>query len=123
LVMIIMLAGLRGIDNEIWHAARLDKSPAWKTYIRIIIPMMKPVFVTCIVLVSADIIKLYDLVVAMTGGGPGAASELPAKYVYDAMFFKQNLGQAFAASTVMLLLVMAILVPWTLIEYGRSRRA
>jgi glucose/mannose transport system permease protein len=123
LVMIIMLAGLRGIDNEIWHAARLDKSPAWKTYLRIVMPMMKPVFVTCIVLVSADIIKLYDLVVAMTGGGPGLASELPAKYVYDAMFGKQNLGQAFAASTIMLLLVLAILVPWTLIEYGRSRRA
>jgi glucose/mannose transport system permease protein len=122
LVMVIMLAGLRGIDDEVWKATKVDGIPIWKTYLRVVIPMMKPVFVTCIVLISADIIKIYDLVVAMTNGGPGIASELPAKYVYDSMFQRQNLGQAFAASTVMLLTVLVFLVPWALVEFGRKRR-
>ena len=101
LVMCLMLAGMRGIDEEIWKAARVDGIPKWKTYVRIIIPMMRPVFITTLVIISAGIVKVYDLVVAQTGGGPGISSEVPAKYVYDAMFKQQNLGQGFAASTMM----------------------
>ena len=71
--------------------------------------MMKPVFVTALVMISAGIIKIYDLIIAQTGGGPGLASEMPAKYVMDPMFDSQNLGQAFAASTMMLLAVVIIL--------------
>ncbi|MCH2095420.1 MAG: sugar ABC transporter permease, partial [Rhodobacteraceae bacterium] len=83
LVMVLMLAGLRGIDQEVWKAARVDGIPAWKTYIYIVIPMMRPVFVTTLVLVVTGIVKIYDLIVAQTGGGPGIATEVPAKYVYD----------------------------------------
>ncbi len=72
----------------------------------IIIPMMRPVFITALVLIAAGIIKLYDLVVAQTYGGPGISSEVPAKYVIDYMFRGQNLGQGFAASTMMLLTVV-----------------
>ena len=71
LIMCIMLAGLRGIDEDIWKAARVDGIGRSKTYIRIIIPMMRPVFVTALVLIAAGIVKLYDLVVAQTSGGPG----------------------------------------------------
>ena len=78
-IMIIMLAGLRGIDEEIWKAARVDGIPTWKTYVFVIIPMMRPVFVTALVLIAAGIVKVYDLVVAQTSGGPGIASEVPAK--------------------------------------------
>lgn len=122
LVMCIMLAGLRGIDEDIWKAARVDGIPTWKTYVRIIIPMMRPVFVTTLVLVASGIIKLYDLVVAQTGGGPGGASEVPAKYVMDMMFAAQNLGQGFAASTMMLLTVVIILIPWAYLEFGGKTR-
>jgi len=118
LIMCIMLAGLRGIDEDIWKAARVDGIPAWKTYIRIIIPMMKPVFVTALVLIASGIVKLYDLVVAQTSGGPGIASEVPAKYVYDKMFQGQNLGQGFAASTMMLVTVAIILIPWAFLQFG-----
>jgi glucose/mannose transport system permease protein len=94
--MCLMLAGLRGIDEDIWKAARVDGIPKWKTYVFVIIPMMRAVFVTTLVIIASGIVKLYDLVVAQTSGGPGIASEVPAKYVYDFMFQAQNLGQGFA---------------------------
>lgn len=122
LVMCLMLAGLRGIDEDVWKAARVDGIPTWKTYLFIVIPMMRPVFITALVIVAAGIVKLYDLVVAMTGGGPGQASEVPAKYVYEFMFRAQNLGQGFAASTMMLLSVAIILIPWAYLEFGGKRR-
>ena len=122
LVMCLMLAGLRGIDEDIWKASRVDGIPAWKTYLFIVIPMMRPVFITTLVIITAGIVKLYDLVVAQTGGGPGIATEVPAKYVYDMMFLAQNLGQGFAASTMMLLCVAIILIPCAYLEFGGKRR-
>ena len=123
LIMVILLAGLRGIDEDIWRAARIDGIGTVKTYIRIIIPMMRPVFVTALVLIAAGIIKIYDLVVAQTDGGPGIASEVPAKYVMNYMFGAQNLGQGFAASTMMLVSVIVILIPWAYLEFGGRKNA
>ncbi len=122
LIMCIMLAGLRGIDEDIWKAAKVDGIGTVKTYVVVIIPMMRPVFVTALVLIAAGIIKLYDLVVAQTGGGPGLASEVPAKYVIEYMFRAQNLGQGFAASTMMLASVVIILIPWAYLEFGGRKR-
>jgi glucose/mannose transport system permease protein len=122
LIMVIMLAGLRSIDEDIWKATRVDGIPVWKTYIIVIIPMMKPVFVTALVLVTSGIVKLYDLVVAMTSGGPGISSEVPAKYVYDTLFTRQNLGQGFAASTMMLVTVAIILIPWAYMQFREKRQ-
>ncbi|WP_322987780.1 sugar ABC transporter permease [Hoeflea sp.] len=120
-IMCLMLAGLRGIDEDIWKAARVDGIPMWKTYLFIIIPMMRPVFITTLVIIAAGIVKVYDLVVAQTSGGPGNASEVPAKYVYDYMFQAQNLGQGFAASTMMLLSVLIVLIPWAYLEFGGKK--
>jgi len=122
-VMALMLAGLRGIDQDIWKAARVDGIPAWRTYLFIVIPMMKPVFITTLVIIAAGIVKVFDLVVALTDGGPGVSSELPAKYVYDWMFGRGNLGQALAASTVMLSTVLIILIPWAYLEYSQKKDA
>jgi glucose/mannose transport system permease protein len=122
LIMCLMLAGLRGIDEDIWKASRVDGIPAWKTYIFIVIPMMRPVFVTTLVIIASGIVRLYDLVVAQTSGGPGIASEVPAKYVYDAMFLSQNLGQGFAGSTMMFLAVLIVLIPWAFMEFGGRKR-
>jgi glucose/mannose transport system permease protein len=120
-VMCLMLAGLRGIDEDIWKAARVDGIPAWKTYLFIVIPMMRPVFITTLVIIAAGIVKLYDLVIAQTSGGPGNASQVPAMYVYDFMFQAQNLGQGFAASTMMLLSVLIVLIPWAYLEFGGKK--
>lgn len=122
LIMVLMLAGLRGIDQEIWKASRVDGIPAWKTYLFIVIPMMRPVFITTLVIIASGIVRVYDLVVAQTSGGPGVASEVPAKYVYDYMFQGQNLGQGFAASTMMLLAVAVVLIPWAYLEFGSKNR-
>ena len=122
LVMCLLLAGLRGIDEDIWKASRVDGIPVWRTYLFIIIPMMRPVFITTLVIITSGIVRLYDLVVAQTSGGPGIASEVPAKYVYDYMFQAQNLGQGFAASTMMLLTVAIIIIPWAYLEFGGKKR-
>ena len=121
-VMCLMLAGLRGIDEDIWKATRVDGIPTWKTYVVVIIPMMRAVFITTLVIVASGIIRLYDLVVAMTSGGPGGnASQVPAMYVYDYMFQAQNLGQGFAASTMKLLSVLIVLIPWAYLEFGGKK--
>ena len=120
-VMVLLLAGMRGIDEDIWKASRVEGIPAWKTYIFIVIPMMRPVFVTALVIITSGIIKVYDLVVAQTSGGPGIASEVPAKYVIEKMFQAQNLGLGFAASTMMLVSVLIVLVPWAYLEFGGKK--
>ena len=119
LVMAIMLAGLRGIDEEIWKAARIDGIKPWRVYLSIVTPMLGPSFATAAVLLSASVVRLYDLSVAMTNGGPGLASEVPAKFVMDHLFERQNLGLATAAATSMLITVAAIAAPFL---YWQSRR-
>lgn len=120
LVMALMLAGLRGVDDEIWKASRVDGIPRWRTYVQIVIPMMRPVFVTALVIVAAGIVRTYDLVVAMTGGGPGISSQFPTIYIYEYMFVA-NLSLGLAASTVLLITVGIIVVPWAYYEFGRKR--
>ena len=120
--MVLMLAGLRGVDEEIWKAARVDGIPTWRTYISVVIPMMRGVLVTAVVLIGSGIVRLYDLVVALTNGGPCISSEVPAKYVYNYMFGAGNIGQGLAAATMMLLTVLIIMVPWAYLEFGGKGR-
>jgi len=119
LVMVIMLAGLRGIDEDIWKAARVDGLPPWRVYLSIVIPMLGASFATASVLLATSVVRLYDLSVAMTNGGPGMASEVPAKFVMDHLFERGNLGLATAAATSMLITVAAVVVPFL---YWQSRR-
>ncbi|TFF25118.1 sugar ABC transporter permease [Jiella endophytica] len=122
LVMALMLAGLRGVDDEIWKASRIDGIPPWRVYLFVIVPMLRPLIVTAVVLLAISVVKAYDLVVALTNGGPGIATELPAKFVMDNLFTRQNIGLATAAATVMLITVAAVLVPWIYAEYFRKAR-
>ena len=120
LVMAVMLAGLRGIDDELWKAARIDGIPRWRVYVSIVIPMLGPSISTAFVLLFVAVVKLFDAVVAMTQGGPGTASEVPAKFIMDYLFGRANIGLASAASIVLLATVLAILAPFL---YARSRSA
>ena len=81
LIMCIMLAGLRGIDEDIWKAARVDGIGNIKRYVFLISPMMRPFLITSMVLIASGINKLYDLLVAQSNGRPGISSEVPAIYV------------------------------------------
>jgi glucose/mannose transport system permease protein len=122
LVMAIMLAGLRGVDSELWKAARVDGIPLWRFYLHIVIPLLKPMFVTSIVLLAVGGVKVYDLVVAMTGGGPGISTEVPAKFVMEYLFRRANIGLATAAATVMFVTVVAVVGPWIYVEHFRRQK-
>jgi len=119
LVMALMLAGLRGVDPDIWKATRLDGIPAWRVYGRIVLPMLWPTVATVLLLLSTAVVKLYDAVVAMTQGGPGTASEVPTKFIMDHLFLRSNVGLASAGAVVLLLPVLALLAPYA---YARSRK-
>ncbi|MFN0190387.1 MAG: carbohydrate ABC transporter permease [Aestuariivirga sp.] len=121
-VMALMLAGLRGIDDDIWRAARVDGIPKWRTYIQVVLPMMRPVLITTFVIVASGAVRTYDLVVALTQGGPGQSSQLPTLYVYETMFVGA-LAQGTAASSVMLLATAVILIPWIWVEFVRKKQA
>ncbi|KND16318.1 sugar ABC transporter permease [Pannonibacter phragmitetus] len=121
LVMCIMLAGLRGIDADLWKAARIDGIPVWRTYLSVVLPLLGPMIITAVVLLATGVVKLYDLVVAMTLGGPGIASEVPAKFVMDHFFERNNIGLATAAATAMLIAVASVLAPWVYARYIRPQ--
>lgn len=122
MVMVIVLAGLRGIDENIWKAARIEGIPAHRVYRSIALPMIKPTLVMTTVLLSLSVIKAYDLVVAMTKGGPGMATEVPAKYIMTYLFERQNIALASAATCMMLLTAAMVLLPWVYATRWKRRR-
>jgi glucose/mannose transport system permease protein len=119
LVMAIMLAGLRGIDPDIWRASRIEGIPRWRAYVSIVLPMLRPVVVSCVVLLVINVVRSYDLVVAMTKGGPGNATDVPGKFVVDMAFERANIGQASAAAVIMLVTVIAAVLPYFYLETRR----
>ncbi|MBU2937171.1 MULTISPECIES: carbohydrate ABC transporter permease [Pacificibacter] len=111
-VMALFLAALRGVDQEIIKAAYLDGASLPRIYTTIIIPSIKPVFLSAIVILAHLAIKSYDLVVAMTAGGPGVASDLPATFMFAMSFQRNQLGVGAASAIMMLVTIMAIMVPY-----------
>lgn len=120
-VMALFLAGLRSVDQEIIRAAVVDGVPTPRIYRSIIIPAMAPIFMSAFIVLSHLAVKSFDLVVALTGGGPGYATDLPATYMYAMAFSRGDLGQAASSATVMMMVVVAIIVPYLYSEL-RSRR-
>jgi glucose/mannose transport system permease protein len=121
LIMAIMLAGLRGVDADLWKAAKVDGIPTWRVYLSVVLPLLGPMVVTASVLLATSVARLYDLVVAMTRGGPGIASEVPAKFVMDHLFERNNIGLATAAATMMLITVAVVLAPLIYARYVRPQ--
>jgi glucose/mannose transport system permease protein len=121
-VMAMFLAGLRGVDSEIIKAASIDGATLPTIYWRIIIPIMRPVFLTAFVILSHLAIKSFDLVVALTGGGPGYSTELPATFMYSSTFSRNQVGVGAASAVIMLMTVAAIMVPYLYSEIRGGRR-
>ncbi|MFK7901519.1 MAG: carbohydrate ABC transporter permease [Nitratireductor sp.] len=119
-VMALFLAGLRSVDQEIIKAAQVDGIPTWRVYTAIIIPSMAPIFLSAFIVLSHLAIKSFDLVIALTGGGPGYATDLPATYMYAMAFSRGDIGQAASSAMIMMLVVFAIVVPYLYSEL-RSR--
>lgn len=111
-VMAMFLAGLRGIDNEILKAAQIDGASNWNLYRRVIIPQLRPAFLSAFVILAHLAIKSYDLVIALTGGGPGRATELPATFMYSYTFTRNQMGIGASSAVIMLMTIAAIMVPY-----------
>ena len=121
-VMAMFLAGLRGVDNEIIKAAQVDGATPFMTYRRIIIPLMRPVFLSAFVVLAHLAIKAYDLVIALTGGGPGQATELPATFMYSYTFTRNQMGIGASSAIVMLAMIFSIIVPYLYSEIRGGKR-
>ncbi|MGR3624374.1 carbohydrate ABC transporter permease [Pseudophaeobacter sp.] len=111
-VMALFLAGLRSVDGEIIKAAQVDGIPSWRIYTAIILPSMAPIFLSAFIVLAHLAIKSFDLVIALTGGGPGYATDLPATYMYAMAFSRGDIGQAASSAMVMMGVVFAIVVPY-----------
>lgn len=121
--MALFLAGLRGIDDEIIKAAQVDGASLPRIYWRIIIPSLRPVFFSTIIILSHIAIKSFDLVIVLTRGGPGYSSDLPATFMYAFAFTRNQLGFGAASAMVMFGAVMAIIVPYLYSELRIKRHA
>ncbi|MCK0094855.1 sugar ABC transporter permease [Yoonia sp. F2084L] len=120
-VMAMFLAGLRGIDNEILKAAQMDGASNWNLYRRIVIPQLRPAFLSAFVILSHLAIKTFDLVIALTGGGPGRATELPATFMYSYTFSRNQMGIGAASATIMLMTIAAIMIPYLYAELREKK--
>lgn len=121
-VMALFLAGLRSVDDDIIKAAAIDGAGPLRTYASIVLPMLRPVLLSAIIVLTHLAVKSYDLVVALTGGGPGYATDMPATFMYAFAFQRSELGVAAASAVMMLATVMAIIVPYLYSELRRAER-
>lgn len=120
-VMALFLAALRGIDDSIIKAAQVDGASLPRIYWSIILPSLRPVFFSTLLVVSHLAIKSFDLVMALTAGGPGFATDLPATFMYAHAFTRGQIGLGAASATVMLATVAAIVVPYLYSELRAKR--
>jgi glucose/mannose transport system permease protein len=120
-VMALFLAGLRGIDDSIIKAAQIDGASLPRVYWRVIIPSLRPVFFSTLLVLAHISIKSFDLVMALTAGGPGFATDVPATFMYAMSFSRGQIGLGAASATVMLATVAAVVVPYLYSEL-RTRK-
>jgi glucose/mannose transport system permease protein len=121
-VMAMFLAGLRGIDNEIIKAAQIDGATNIQLYRRIIIPILRPAFLSVFVVLAHLAIKSYDLVIALTNGGPGRATEMPATFMYSYTFTRNEMGIGAASAVIMLMMIASVIVPYLYSELRGGKR-
>ena len=122
-VMAMFLAGLRGIDGEIMKAAQIDGASGFRMYRRIIIPMLRPAFLSAFVILAHLAIKAYDLVIALTNGGPGRATELPATFMYSYTFERNQMGLGATSAIIMLIMIFSIIIPYLYSELRSEKES
>lgn len=119
-VMALFLSGMRGVNTEIIRAAQVDGATLPTIYLRIIIPTIRPVFFSVMLILAHITIKTFDLVIALTAGGPGTSSWLPANFMYTFAFDRSQLGLGAASAIMMLATVASILIPLMYLEARRG---
>jgi glucose/mannose transport system permease protein len=121
-VMAMFLAGLRGVDGEIIKAAQIDGASTFQTYRRIVIPIMRPVFLSAMIILTHMAIKSYDLVLSVTGKNPGGAAELPSTFMYSFTFTRNQMAVGSTSAVIMLMAIAAIMVPYLYSELRERAR-
>lgn len=120
--MALFLAGLRSVDQDLIKAAQIDGASTFRTYRRVVLPSIGPIFIAVAVIILQFAIKTFDLVVALTGGGPGISTTFPAIVVYDYMFQRGQIAEGAGAAIMMLAALTVVLVPYSLWLVWRRRR-
>ena len=110
--MALYLAGLRSIPDELREAARVDGAGEWQMYRRVLIPILQPVTLSAVIILGHISLKIFDLVVAMTGSGPGFSSDVPAYFMFDTTFRGNHFAQGAAIAEILLVLVALLTVPY-----------
>ncbi|WP_262271079.1 carbohydrate ABC transporter permease [Microvirga yunnanensis] len=121
-VMAMFLAGLRGIDSEIMKAAQIDGASTVQTYRRIVIPQLRPAFLSAFVVLAHLAIKSFDLIIAMTNGGPGRATEMPSTFMYSYTFTRNQMNVGAASAVIMLIMISSIIVPYLYAELRGEKK-
>lgn len=120
--MALFLAGLRSVDQDLVKAAQIDGAGVLRTYRKVILPTISPIFIAVAVVLLQFAIKTFDLVAALTGGGPGISTTFPAIFVYDLMFQRGQIAEGAAAAIMMLVALAVVLVPYSFFIVWRRRR-
>jgi glucose/mannose transport system permease protein len=107
--MAMFLAGLRGIPDELREAARVDGASEARAFWHVILPLMRPITLSAVIILGHISLKIFDLVYVMTFGGPGYATDMPSLYMFVATF-RQNLYARGAAIAMVLLVMVAFLI-------------
>lgn len=110
--MAMYLAGLGAISNDVREAAQLDGASTWQIYRQIIIPLLKPITISTLIILGHVSLKIFDLIFAMSGTGPGFATDVPGIFIIEQTFRANRYDLGAAASIVMLMLVAAVIVPY-----------
>jgi glucose/mannose transport system permease protein len=120
-VMAMFIAGLRSIDDSIIKAARIDGASLPRVYWSIILPALRPTVFSALIILLPATIKTYDLVVVLTQGGPGQSSVLPAFFMFDRFFTREQMGLGAASGTIILMTCLSIALPYIVLELKKQR--
>jgi multiple sugar transport system permease protein len=113
--MILLYAGLQTLPDDVMEAAKVDGANAWQRLIHVVLPLLAPILFIDLVVVSIETFNTFDMVLALTGGGPGRSTEVIALSIYNQIFQQFNLGQG--AATAVLLLTINMLMTFVYIRF------
>jgi len=111
-VMAMYLAGIRGIPSELFEAAQVDGANMWQVYRYIVLPLLRPITLGAVIILGHISLKIFDLVVAMTGSGAGFSCDVPALFMYDTTFRGNHFAQGASIAIILLLMVGVLIIPY-----------
>ena len=107
-VILVLLAGLGGLSEELNEAAAIDGANHIQTFFHIILPQLKPTILVILVIRLTDAFRIYDLVYILTGGGPGGGTEVLSTFIYKRIFSDWKFGQGSAAAFLVMLIICVL---------------